>query len=266
MEDAKKPVDTSVSMNGKRSGIIKLILLVVILALPLIYLFYKTNDLPANVNQDQPAPAPNAAVDIPALEKAVAENPTVENLVNLSTAYINNQMPGKSIEHLKRAVELDPKSAVAYNDLGVAYTMLQQYQNGIDACRMALKADTSFQLAKNNLKWATDERDKVIAAIGELEKVSKEKKNAAYYMDLGMDHFKIGDYDKAIEIWSKAAEMDPKSGAPLSSIGTAFMMKNQVDDAIAIFKKAVAMNPDDQLAKNNLAWATDEKTKASIKK
>jgi protein O-mannosyl-transferase len=262
MNEENEVKDTSVTKT--QSGKIRIAIIVLVLALPLVWLFYKTSgQAPVAVEETPPAQvAPPAVSNIPALEAAVNENPSFDNLVNLSMAYINNNMPGKSIDHLKQAIELNPKSAIAYNNLGVAYTMLQQYQNGADACTKALEIDPSFQLAKNNLKWASDEKDKVLTAIAELEKVKSDKRDAPYYMGLGLDYFQIGNYDKAIQIWTKASEKDPKSGAPLSSIGTAFMMKNQVDDAIAIFQKAIAMNPDDQLAKNNLAWAMGEKAKA----
>jgi tetratricopeptide (TPR) repeat protein len=44
------------------------------------------------------------------------------------------------------------------------------------------------------------------------------------------------------------------------------MMKNQYDDAIALFKKVIELDPNNQLAKNNLAWGMDEKNKNSSKK
>jgi len=77
----------------------------------------------------------------------------------------------------------------------------------------------------------------------------------------GLNYFKIGNYDKSIEIWEKVVEENPKNTDALNSIGSAFMMKKQVDDAIAIFKQALEMGPNNQLTKNNLNWALTEKQK-----
>lgn len=246
-------------MNTKRMAGIAVVALLVLF--PLVYLFFKSSSA-APVND--PAPVAGAARqnDISALENLVKSDPSFDNLVNLSMAYINRQMPGKSIDHLKKAISINPQSAVAYNNLGVAYTMLQQYQNGIDACSHALQIDTSFQLARNNLKWASDEKSKVLAALAGQEKTPADKRDVAFYTAQGLNYFKIGEYGKSIETWNKIFELDVKNVTALNNIGTAFMMKNQVEDAIALFKKAIDLEPGNQLAKNNLAWALDEKAKA----
>jgi hypothetical protein len=43
------------------------------------------------------------------------------------------------------------------------------------------------------------------------------------------------------------------------------MLKNSTDEAIAMFQKAISTNPENTLAKNNLAWAQDVKAKATLK-
>ena len=71
------------------------------------------------------------------------------------------------------------------------------------------------------------------------------------------------DYDKSIEIWNKVLVTEPKNSGALINIGVAYMSKQQYDSAIKYFQKAIDSNPNDQLAKNNLAWAMDEKIKAN---
>lgn len=238
---------------------VKLVILVTLFLLPVIYLFVSTSK-PETVTQ-QEASKQLSNTDITSLEETTNKNPTFDNLINLSMAYINNQMPGKSINYLKKAIELNPKSAVAYNNLGVAYIMLGQYQNGIDACTKAIEIDPQFQLAKNNLKWGMDEKNKALAAIETMEKTPVDKRTVPFYIDYGMHYFKAGDFDKSIEIWNKIFDLEPKNTVALNNIGTAFMMKNQYEDAILLFKKAIELEPDNQLAKNNLTWAMDEKSK-----
>jgi tetratricopeptide (TPR) repeat protein len=232
----------------------------IVLLFPVIYLAVKTVSVPEIKIENQPSQVLQTN-DISALEALVKTNPSFDNLLNLSMAYINGNMPGKSIEYLNKAAEINPNSAVVYNNLGVAYTMLQQYQNGIDACNQALKFDADFQLAKNNLKWATDEKNKILELIQEQENTPVKNRTPEFNIDYGLNYFKIGNYDKSIEIWAKVAEQNPKNTAALNSIGSAFMMKKQVDDAIAIFKQALEMEPNNQLTKNNLSWALTEKQK-----
>lgn len=126
---------------------------------PLAYLFIFKNENAKNEGQNQ-IPILQTAPTIEDLEKAARENPTYNNLIDLSVAYINNQMPEKSIELLDKAIELNPTSAVAYNNKCVAYTLMKEYDKAIEAGTRAVELDPNFQLAKNNLAWAKDEKAK----------------------------------------------------------------------------------------------------------
>jgi tetratricopeptide (TPR) repeat protein len=241
---------------------IKIAVICVLLLLPIVFLLVKFSKPPAGGSDEkaQGAAAP-AAIDIAAYENAAKTNPTFDNYISLSNAYINSNMPGKSVDPLMKAIEMNPKSAIAYNNLGVAYTMLQQYTKGIEACSKALAIDSSFQLAKNNLNWANSEKKNVDTFIEKQSETPEASRDAQFYTNLGLAYLKIGDYDKSIEAWNQIFKYDPKSIVALNNIGTAFMMKNQVEDAAAVFKQAVENAPDDQLSKNNLAWAMAESAK-----
>ena len=64
-------------------------------------------------------------------------------------AYKNNLE--KSIFHLKKAINANPKKAEAYTDLGVAYGMSKQYKKAIEALEQAVKLNTKDPLAYANL-------------------------------------------------------------------------------------------------------------------
>jgi protein O-mannosyl-transferase len=98
------------------------------------------------------------------MEALVKTDPSAKNLIDLSVLYINNKMPEKSLGYLYKVIEMNPENPVAYNNLCVAYTMLKQYDKGIEAGTKALSIRPDFQLAKNNLKWATNEKAKLEAA------------------------------------------------------------------------------------------------------
>lgn len=135
------------------------IIIGILFIIPLSYLFIFKNEVKKE-NTDVPTvniPPQNTIEDY---ERKVSENPTYNNLIDLSVAYINNQMPEKSIEHLDKAIELNPASAVAYNNKCVAYTLMKEYDKAIEAGKKAVELDPNFQLAKNNLAWAIDEKSK----------------------------------------------------------------------------------------------------------
>lgn len=256
--DAEKTEEGS-SSEEKSGFSFKTVLIVAVLLLPVGYIIYKTMGN-SNTQQEQAAQAPK--VDIAAYENAARANPNYTNLLNLSNVYINNGMAGKSIEPLLKAIELEPKAASAFNNLGFAYTIIQQYKKGIEYCSKAVEIDSTFQLAKNNLNWAKSELQKIEKAIAELEKTPEDKKNVDHYMLLGLSYLKIQEYEKSIEVWNKIFITDPKNVGALNNIGVSYMSMNEFDKAIEVFKKASEYDPTDQLSKNNLGWAMGEKTNA----
>jgi tetratricopeptide (TPR) repeat protein len=246
-------------VDEKQSKTIRTIVIVVLLLLPIAYIFYKT----AGNSASTPEQATNQAqtIDIAAYEAVANATPSFSNLLNLSNAYINSGMAGKAIEPLKKAIELNPESAIAYSNLGFAYTIIQQYKKGIEFGQKAVQLDTTFQLAKNNLNWALTEQNKLLQSIAEVEKTPEDKRNTSFYIQYGLLYLKLQDYDKSIEIWNKVLVAEPNNSAALINIGVAYMSKSQFGDAIKSFQKAVDANANDQLAKNNLAWALGEKLK-----
>ncbi|MES2287015.1 MAG: tetratricopeptide repeat protein [Bacteroidota bacterium] len=250
--------------DEKQSKTIRTIVIVVLLLLPIAYIFYKT----AGNSSSTPEQAANQAqtIDVAAYENAAATNPTFSNLLNLSNAYINSGVAGKAIEPLKKAIELNPESAIAYSNLGFAYTIIQQYKKGIEFGQKAVQLDSTFQLAKNNLNWALTEQNKLLQAIAEVEKTPEDKRNTDFYIMYGLQYLKLQDYDKSIAIWNKILVTEPKNSAALINIGVAYMSKTQYDDAVKSFQKAIDANANDQLAKNNLAWALSEQNRVLAEK
>ncbi|MCF8299163.1 MAG: tetratricopeptide repeat protein, partial [Saprospiraceae bacterium] len=58
------------------------------------------------------------------------------------------------VKMAKKAAELDPSHALAYNNICSAYNVLGKYELAKKACEKALEINPDFDLAKNNLKVA----------------------------------------------------------------------------------------------------------------
>jgi tetratricopeptide (TPR) repeat protein len=87
----------------------------------------------------------------------VASNPTSDNYINLSlTQYKLKDYQG-CIEACQKALELNPKNAIAYNNICSSYNAMKNWQAAAAACKKALDIDPKFERARNNLKWAEDE-------------------------------------------------------------------------------------------------------------
>jgi len=98
------------------------------------------------------------------IEQALREaalNPTSDAYVTLSLLYHKRAQYQDCIEMCKRAIELDPKNAVAYNNMCSAYVTMGEIEKAIAACTRALEIDPNFELARNNLAWASSEKERV---------------------------------------------------------------------------------------------------------
>ena len=81
---------------------------------------------------------------------------TAQELVDLGqTCYRSGEFE-LAIRACKKAIEIDPDNAKAYNNMCAAFCSLKKWTPAIAACNKALELLPDFQLARNNLRWATN--------------------------------------------------------------------------------------------------------------
>jgi len=71
--------------------------------------------------------------------------------------------------------------------------------------------------------------------------------------DQGMTEFAMAEYDKAIECYRKAVELDPAYFDAWHALGMAFLRANKIQEAIEAGKRAIEINPNDMLAHTSLS-------------
>ena len=79
---------------------------------------------------------------------------TFDNCINQSLAYYNVGNYQKCIEYAEQALTVDPKSAVAYNNICAGYNGLKQWNKAIEVGEKGLGLNPGFQLLKNNIALA----------------------------------------------------------------------------------------------------------------
>jgi serine/threonine protein kinase len=153
----------------------------------------------------------------------------------------------EAIPFYKRAIELDPRFAIAYENLAVGYTNSGQ-----------------TSLAAENAKKAYDLRDRVsererynieafyyVAVTGELEKAAEtfELHAQAYPRDfaprsnLGNTYMLLGQWEKALPATQEAMRLEHHV-ADFSNLGQVYVALNRLDDAKATFDQASARKLD----------------------
>lgn len=103
-----------------------------------------------------------------------------------------------AVEALKAAVAIYPEFALAYNELGIQYIILREYDNAHDVLASALKIKPDYYDAQLNVgvaylrqkKYA--EAETAIRAAGKLKEAT-----AGYHYHLGMTLANLGRFDEA---------------------------------------------------------------------
>jgi tetratricopeptide (TPR) repeat protein len=86
------------------------------------------------------------------LRRSIADNPTEWNTWYMAgqCCRFTNDIHG-AVEHLKRAVQLNARSALVYQALGIAHQLRGEWPDSIEALRQAIAIDPDFELAYNSL-------------------------------------------------------------------------------------------------------------------
>ena len=196
-----------------------------------------------------------APPSVEAMEAAVRQYASPANRLNLSLAYIADNAPARAKPVLHDLLAQDAGNVAGWNNLCVAQVMLRELKDAVDDCNHALSIDGSYQLARNNLKWAEDLRQQELDALNKMEQISPGDRDAAFFIGEGTHFLHLGDYNRAVNSWQRALLLESHNAIAANNIGTAFMMKKQPETAMSWFVKAADWDPAMQIAKNNMAWA-----------
>jgi tetratricopeptide (TPR) repeat protein len=186
------------------------------------------------------------------------KNPTFENLTAAGLSLSQAKQPDKAVVYFARALAQSPKSALALNNLCAENNNLGKWDISIGFCEQAIAITPTFQLAKNNLKFAQDSKAAQLKLISSLQtkiEATKGKARHVHLVDLGFEYYKMGDYDQAVLTWGKVKKSDENLYVrTLNNLGSAYIIMKKFDLAKSSLEEATKLDPKNQLVKNNLAW------------
>ncbi|MFH0867427.1 MAG: tetratricopeptide repeat protein [Bacteroidota bacterium] len=92
--------------------------------------------------------------DIADAEVLVKTLPSEENYLNLGYLYYQANNFELSISTNQKAIEINKKSVIAYNNICSAYNEMGKWADAVVYCEKALAVDSGYTLSKNNLQVA----------------------------------------------------------------------------------------------------------------
>jgi tetratricopeptide (TPR) repeat protein len=181
--------------------------------------------------------------------QAAAALSPVDALINASLQRYRAGDYAGTIAAAEAALKLDPRSALAYNNLGAGHAGLGEWAEAVAAEKQALVIQPDFSVAQNNLA----------AYAAHPGNEAAETPESLLNESLGL--YRAGQYPASITAARRALALRPGYAEAWNNIAAGEAAMKHWDAAIAAADRAIALKPDFQLAKNNRAWAVAEKAK-----
>lgn len=159
----------------------------------------------------------------------------------------------------RAAIAANPKSADAYNNLAVAYMGLRQIDEAIQAAEDAIRLRPDYQLAKNNLAWFRSE--KAVAR----PVTPAEAEQATDFLNQSVQHYEAKRFEQCLVTALRSTRLNPTLAPAFNNAGICAGNLQLWDEAIRNTQEAIRLDPNSELAKNNLAWIQQEREKATGK-
>jgi|WetSurMetagenome_2_1015567.scaffolds.fasta_scaffold00119_1 tetratricopeptide (TPR) repeat protein len=149
----------------------------------------------------------------------------------------------ESASYLQKYAALKPADAEAQKNLGDMLYDAKNQTGALAAYRAALAADPAlkgFYKRYVELIGAKGTPEELVKAL--TGAVAAGEADAAMYGSLGNVYQTQGTYAKAIDMYQKALQIDPRNVAALSALALCQAKSGKVDDAVISYEQAVAMN------------------------
>jgi tetratricopeptide (TPR) repeat protein len=178
---------------------------------------------------------------------------------NLGNTLVNlKRLDEAEVSH-RKAIELDPNNASAHYNLGIALYQLKRYGEAEAAYRKAIELDPTFALNYNNLGVTLRSSKRLDEAEAAFRKVIEVDPNLALaYNNLGGTLSDLRRYHEAEAALRKAIELDPNAASAYNNLGNALRSLKRLDEAEATYRKAIELDPNNASAHYNLGIALNE--------
>jgi len=181
-------------------------------------------------------------------------------LINKGVSLANLGLVDEAIKQYREGLRINPKNALAHNNLGNALAQKGLFEGAIREYREAIQLDPYYTMAYYNLGIALSKKGLPDEAIKEYRHALKtDPQFIEAHMSLGMAFFKRGLLDEAIKKYREALNINPWYAEAYHNLGIALFKKGLLDEAIKEYREALNIKPEYAEAYQNLGTALFKK-------
>ena len=173
--------------------------------------------------------------------------------LNIATTYLQMGEPESAVTFAEKAVEANPQDGPARVNLGAAYERVGRNADAVAQYEAAIELMEPSPEVMMNLINALAKDQRYHEAVNTAEFLVRIAPSAQAYERLGWGHFKLAEYEKSIDAYRKAVELDPKhwpalNGVGVNAINTWLVSKKQDEEsareARRALRQSLRLNPD----------------------
>ncbi|MCH6550434.1 MAG: tetratricopeptide repeat protein [Planctomycetes bacterium] len=172
---------------------------------------------------------------------------------NLATAYLQMSEPSSAVIFGQKAVELDPSDGAARANLGAAYEQVGRSADAVAHYVVAMELLERTTPVMMNLINVLTREARYREAANTAETLVKLEPSTNAYERLGWCFFRLGEYDRSLDAYRSAVEIDPGHWPSLNGVAVnalnAWLLNDKRDEAAATeardaFRRSLRVNPD----------------------
>lgn len=196
-------------------------------------------------------------------EKTVKESPSFDNYISYGLVLGKNGKGQEALAAYQKASQINPKAPIAWNNMCFELANQNRLQEAEQHCQKALSIEPNFQLAKNNLEHVKSKIDnlKKQAIQAKANLMNNPKRSSQAVIDTGMNFYSLNEFQEAVAVWEMIRPEEEQYAIAQNNIASSFIRMGQLKFAEQALKKALSLDANNQLFKNNQAWLEDEKNK-----
>ncbi len=190
------------------------------------------------------------------IESAIALSPrNAEYYSNLGEALRAQDLLDAAERAFKHAIQLTPTFAIPHNNLGVMHQSQRRWAEAEQCFREAVRLDGGYRIARFNQANVLRSLGRTAEAVAIYEElIARHPTWIDPYLNLSDVQLRHARPEAAAVTLRAALQVDPQNPAVLINLGNAAKDEGLLDDAIACYRRASAVQPTHKTAASNLLY------------